>query len=105
MSQGTMQSLVNQPSPILGPAVAPSCLDYVNGILNPKEQKRCGLGEACKKKLALSDFACGKCKTRYCGTHRLPELHKCPHDFMKEGKELLAKLNPVVVGDKMGNRI
>jgi hypothetical protein len=71
-----------------------------------QDQKRCGLTTSeCKKKLALSDFACSKCQIRYCGTHRLPETHKCPHDFVKEGKELLAKLNPVVVGDKMGDRI
>jgi predicted nucleic acid binding AN1-type Zn finger protein len=84
------------------PTITPACLDQPT---EPKDQKRCGLGEVCKKKLALSDFACSKCKTRYCGTHRLPELHKCPHDFMKEGKALLTKLNPQVVGDRLCERI
>jgi predicted nucleic acid binding AN1-type Zn finger protein len=63
-----------------------------------KEQKRCG---ACKKKLCLSDFACAKCTTRYCGAHRLPETHACPHDFKKEGQTLLTKQNPRVVADKV----
>ena len=79
--------------------------DTMTTLVSLKEQTRCGLLDTCKKKLALSDFACSKCKTRYCGTHRLPETHKCPHDFVKEGKELLTKLNPVVVGDKIGDRI
>lgn len=64
----------------------------------PKVQKRCG---NCKKKLCLSDFTCDKCKTRFCGAHRLPELHACPHDYKKEGKALLEKLNPRVVNDKL----
>lgn len=62
------------------------------------EQKRCG---ACKKKLCLSDFACAKCTTRYCGMHRLPETHACPHDFKKEGQTILTKQNPRVVADKV----
>ena len=82
------------------PSTTPSCLDCTN--IGTKDQKRCGFtGGECKKKLVLSDFACNKCSMRYCGAHRLPETHKCPHDFMKEGKELLAKLNPRVVGEKL----
>jgi len=62
------------------------------------EQKRCG---CCKKKLCISDFSCAKCQTRYCSMHRLPETHACPHDFMKEGKALLEKRNPRIIGDKI----
>jgi len=63
-------------------------------------QKRCGC-DGCRKKLALTDLACGKCKTRFCGTHRLPELHACAHDFRKEGAAQLAAANPRVVADKI----
>jgi predicted nucleic acid binding AN1-type Zn finger protein len=60
--------------------------------------KRCG---CCSKKLMLSHLGCAKCGTRYCDSHRLPELHACSHDFKKEGQALLAKQNPRVVGDKL----
>jgi predicted nucleic acid binding AN1-type Zn finger protein len=65
-----------------------------------KPQKRCG-SSCCKKKLMFADLECGKCKTRFCGEHRLPEAHECPHDFRKEGQLLLAKQNPRVVHDKI----
>jgi len=67
-----------------------------------KVKKHCG---CCRKKLALSDFNCAKCSVRYCGDHRLPETHACQHDFRKEGQQLLTKLNPRVVTDKVENRI
>lgn len=52
-----------------------------------KEQRRCGAA-GCKKKLALTDFAC-KCNTKFCGAHRLPEEHSCTFDFKAAGKALL----------------
>jgi len=101
-----MNTLVQTKSPMVGPASSPattlSCLEYSN--IGTADQKRCGLTGDCKKKLALSDFGCSKCSTRFCSQHRLPENHKCPHDFKKEGQALLAKLNPRVVGEKL-NRI
>jgi predicted nucleic acid binding AN1-type Zn finger protein len=98
-----MNTLVQTKSPMVGP-VAPSatnlsCLENSNVRL--ADQRRCGLTGDCKKKLALSDFGCSKCSTRFCSQHRLPENHKCPHDFKKEGQELLTKLNPRVVGEKL----
>jgi hypothetical protein len=50
-------------------------------------QKRC-LFSDCKKKLAFSDFAC-RCGTRFCGTHRAAEDHKCTYDWKGEGKKTL----------------
>ena len=66
-----------------------------------KEQKRCGFSGTCKKKLLLTDFACTKCSTRYCGAHRIPEEHACSFDFRKEGQAILAKQNPRVVNSKL----
>jgi predicted nucleic acid binding AN1-type Zn finger protein len=73
-----------------------------SAIAEPKTavQKRCG-SSCCKKKLMFADLECSKCKTRFCGEHRLPEAHTCPHDFRKEGQMLLAKQNPRVVHDKI----
>jgi predicted nucleic acid binding AN1-type Zn finger protein len=61
-------------------------------------QKRC---TCCPKKLTLTDFECGKCKRRHCGSHRLPEQHDCGHDFRAEGARQLAAANPVVVAAKV----
>jgi len=66
--------------------------------VDAKKSNRCA---CCSKKLMLSHLGCSKCGTRYCDSHRLPELHACPHDFKKEGQALLAKQNPRVIGDKM----
>ncbi len=77
--------------PVEQPSVAPM-----------KEQKRCG---CCKKKLALSDFTCDKCQTRFCMTHRLPEEHACSHDFKAAGKNQLTKQLVAAVADKVGDRI
>ncbi len=65
-------------------------------------QKRCG---CCKKKLTLTDFACDKCQTRYCSTHRLPEEHTCSHDFKAAGKTQLTKQLVAAIADKVGDRL
>ena len=63
-------------------------------------KKRCG-SALCKTKLALTDLTCSKCQVRFCRSHRLPELHACPHDFRKEGQVLLSAQNPVVSAEKI----
>lgn len=101
MNDATLSALLQALTPVLaavpqaGPAVAPA---PVATAAAAKPQKRCG---CCTKKLTLTDFDCPKCKARFCGTHRLPELHACPHDFRKEGQAQLAAANPRVVADKV----
>jgi predicted nucleic acid binding AN1-type Zn finger protein len=63
-----------------------------------KKNNRCA---GCSKKLVLSDFACGKCKIRYCGAHRLPESHSCSHDFRAAGAEQLKTQLTRVIADKI----
>ena len=97
MDNMTIHALLKSLSPVATATTAevePTPLEITESVTT---QKRC----MCKKKLALSDFACSKCKVRFCGAHRLPELHACPHDFKKEGKELLEKLNPRIVSEKL----
>lgn len=55
----------------------------------------------CSAKLKLTDFACGKCKNRFCMMHRLPEAHACTFDFKEEGKKILEARNPQIVGSKL----
>ncbi len=79
--------LQRQPTLNPGPLVLDSSL-LTTAIEPTVKKNRCG---CCKKKLMLSDFDCRGCKARYCGEHRLPEAHACPHDYRKEGQQVLAK--------------
>ncbi len=63
-----------------------------------KEQRRCA---CCPKKLALTDFACGKCQIRHCAVHRLPEQHTCGHDFRTEGRKQLTDQLTKVAADRV----
>jgi len=53
----------------------------------------------CKRK-SLIKILC-KCDKTVCINCRYPEKHTCVFDFKKEGKELLQKNNPVVIGEKL----
>ena len=64
-----------------------------------KKKKRCFF-EGCNKKLDLTATQC-KCCGFYCPAHRLPEDHQCTYDFVKLGKERLAKNNPLIVNNKI----
>jgi len=101
----TMQE-VQMPSPVIlqsQPTLNPSPLTLDSTLLTTAieplvKKNRCG---CCKKKLMLTDFDCRGCKARYCGLHRLPEAHACPHDFRKEGQAILAKQNGGCVNAKL----
>ena len=62
--------------------------------LHKKSKKRCNLVN-CKKKLKLTDFTCN-CDFRFCGKHRLPELHSCSQNFKEKNREKYLK--KVVLG-------
>jgi hypothetical protein len=94
---GLLKSMTPLQMGIQGAAPIPD-LSLAAPTADAKKSNRCG---CCSKKLMLSHLGCSKCGTRYCDSHRLPELHACPHDFKKEGQALLAKQNPRVIGDKM----
>ncbi|KAK9290188.1 hypothetical protein L1049_008354 [Liquidambar formosana] len=54
----------------------------------------------CKKRVGLTGFRC-KCEITFCGVHRYPEKHACTFDFKKEGRDAIARANPVVVAEKL----
>ncbi|AYV76012.1 MAG: zinc finger A20 and AN1 domain-containing stress-associated protein 6-like protein [Terrestrivirus sp.] len=58
----------------------------------------------CNKKVGLLNFVC-KCAGSFCSSHRHPESHNCTYDHKADGIEKLIKNNPVIVADKMGNRL
>ena len=100
MNSAQLSALLKGVSPIFPPKddVEPPTLDLQGPAGPPPSSKRCG---CCRKKLALSDFDCGKCKARFCSLHRLPEQHSCSHDFAAEGKKALEKQLTKVVADKL----
>ncbi|KAK4365271.1 hypothetical protein RND71_016629 [Anisodus tanguticus] len=57
----------------------------------------------CRKKVGVVGFKC-RCGSTFCGTHRYPEQHDCTFDFKSQGKEEIAKANPVIKADKI-NRL
>ncbi len=105
MNDAKLAALIQSMSPILAATTAdaePPALSVESDVsaseVKTKRDNRCN---CCNKKLALSDFACGKCKIRYCGTHRLPEAHQCSHDFRAAGAEQLKQQLTRVVADKI----
>jgi predicted nucleic acid binding AN1-type Zn finger protein len=68
--------------------------------IREKAQNRCG-SSCCKKKLLLTDMTCPNCMTRFCSAHRLPEDHRCDHDYHKSGKVQLEKQLVKVVAEKL----
>ncbi|KAL2547450.1 Zinc finger A20 and AN1 domain-containing stress-associated protein 7 [Forsythia ovata] len=55
---------------------------------------------SCNKKVGLTGFKC-KCSSFFCGTHRYPEKHDCTFDFKVQGREAIAKANPLIKADKI----
>ena len=45
-------------------------------------------------------FEC-RCGGLFCGLHRYSDKHNCTYDYKADGREQIAKANPVVVGEKV----
>ncbi|WOG93272.1 hypothetical protein DCAR_0312553 [Daucus carota subsp. sativus] len=58
----------------------------------------------CKKKMGLLGFAC-RCGGKFCSMHRYPEEHSCPFDYKTIGRAALARENPLVKNDRLGERL
>jgi len=53
-----------------------------------------------KKKVGLTGFEC-RCGGLFCGLHRYSDKHNCSYDYKADGREAIAKANPVIVGEKI----
>ena len=64
--------------------------------------------DVCNKKVLTAIIAfigtC-KCEKLYCLKHIFPEKHNCTFDYKSEQIEKLKKILPVIVADKVPNRI
>ncbi len=57
----------------------------------------------CNKKIRLTDIKC-KCGIFYCVYHKYPDQHNCKFDYKQEGRELLDKLNPKIIFNKISSK-
>ncbi|XP_047132229.1 AN1-type zinc finger protein 5 isoform X1 [Hydra vulgaris] len=55
---------------------------------------------SCRKKVGLTGFEC-RCGGLFCGIHRYSDKHNCSYDYKADGREQIAKANPVIVGEKI----
>ena len=68
-----------------------------------KTQKK-GRCAVCHKKLGLIPFEC-PCHLEFCAEHRHPEAHHCTFDHKTIARERLRQSMPVVINDKVKDRI
>ncbi len=61
--------------------------------------------KVCAKKLTLAGRHECACTGVFCGKHRLAEEHACTVDYKSAGRAQLAKQNPHVEADKLGDRV
>ena len=62
----------------------------------------------CNKKVKTLSVAIAgicKCENFFCYKHRFPEYHNCTFDYQSKQREELKKNMPVIVADKVPNRI
>jgi len=82
------------------PSASPSTSDSPLDDGSPGKLKKRNRCYSCKKKVGLTGFEC-RCGGLYCGLHRYSDKHNCTFDYKTDGREQLAKANPVVVGEKI----
>lgn len=64
----------------------------------PPQKLRC---VQCNKKLGVIMVMKCHCQKVFCAQHRYAEAHNCSYDFKQEGKQILARENPLVVAQKL----
>ena len=73
---------------------------YMTSVTKPRKN-RC---QICNKKYGLIPFEC-KCGGKFCTQHRYTDSHNCEFDHLSLERERLRQSYPVVVHDKVNNRI
>lgn len=62
------------------------------------DKQRCA---KCNKKLGVIMIMKCHCERVFCAQHRYAETHNCTYDYKMEGKKILQRDNPLVVGQKL----
>lgn len=55
----------------------------------------------CRKKLRLTNMFTCNCEMVFCPVHRYAEEHNCSFNYKKAGSEQIARLNPVILAEKV----
>eukprot|EP00794_Sanderia_malayensis_P019485 gene19485-21409_t len=79
---------------------AVSSLEPSSSIESPDKAKKRNRCYVCRKKVGLTGFQC-RCSGLFCGIHRYSDKHNCSFDYKADGREQIAKQNPVIVGEKV----
>ncbi|KAF3613284.1 Zinc finger A20 and AN1 domain-containing stress-associated protein 8 [Capsicum annuum] len=83
---------------LAGAAVASADLASLISQVKSKEcLKKC---TACRKRVGLTGFCC-KCGEIFCAVHHYSDKHNCPFDYRKAGQNAIAKVNPIIVEEKL----
>ncbi|PHT29546.1 hypothetical protein CQW23_30873 [Capsicum baccatum] len=55
---------------------------------------------ACRKRVGLTGFS-SKYGDYFCAVHHYSDKHNCPFDYSNVGQNAIAKLNPIIVAEKL----
>lgn len=66
--------------------------------LTQKKRNRC---MQCSKKMRLATTYTCRCGGMFCAVHRYAESHACTFDYKAEGRQIIARNNPVVTAHKL----
>ncbi|XP_019853109.1 PREDICTED: AN1-type zinc finger protein 4-like [Amphimedon queenslandica] len=71
--------------------------------INPKNQVNIERNKCmkCQKRTRLANSYTCRCGGVYCSIHRYAETHSCTFNYKAEGKELIARNNPLVTAPKL----
>ena len=69
--------------------------------MKKKSKNKC---DFCNKKYGLITFIC-RCGGKFCTIHRYTDSHNCDFDYVSYERDKIKKNNPVVIKDKVPNRI
>jgi len=81
----------------------PHTMTITESTTKTTKTNRCAHDD-CKKKLALTDFAC-RCEARFCAAHRFPQDHACAYDYKAAATSMLGKQLVKCAGDRMVDKI
>ncbi|PHT36828.1 Zinc finger A20 and AN1 domain-containing stress-associated protein 8 [Capsicum baccatum] len=83
---------------LAGAAVASADLaSQISQVKSKEGLKKC---TACRKRVGLTGFSC-QYGDLFCAVHHYSEKHNCPFDYRNAGQNAIAKVNPIIVAEKL----
>lgn len=98
ITKPTTPTTTKSPSP--KPIIAKPTTPTPKSPSTPKKPQKLRCFQ-CNKKLGVIMVMKCHCQKVFCAQHRYAEAHNCSYDFKQEGKQILARENPLVVAQKL----